>query len=394
LAIDLDGNVCIAGWTTSKDLHLKNAFQAHFGGGDEGNEDAFVAKFDATLTNLVFSTYFGGDLRELSSQVAVDPFGFVYLSGMTSSTNFPVTPGAFQTRHGFDPAIGPNWDGYVAKLKPDGSELVYFTYIGGPAGDGVYSMTVDAQGSAYLTGTIATQWPNGTVPMGFQPTLADSKGDAWVAKLSQDGSNLAWFSYLGGTGTDFGLDIILDKDNNVYVGGITESTDFPVVDAVQSKSGGAGRDSFVAKVSPDGRKLIYSTFLGGSAEDSGAFLALNPEGNLIAVGQTSSENFPIHNGIQTTNASTASSQYPDDAFIVTLSPAVMGPPLDIARSGANVLVSWSTNYPGFLLESADSISSIPSWNKVSTTPLTLSGQFVVVQRSAATSQFFRLRRPP
>jgi hypothetical protein len=230
--------------------------------------------------------------------------------------------------------------------------------------------------------------------MGFQPTLADSKGDAWVAKLSQDGSNLAWFSYLGGTGTDFGLDIILDKDNNVYVGGITESTDFPVVDAVQSKSGGAGRDSFVAKVSPDGRKLIYSTFLGGSAEDSGAFLALNPEGNLIAVGQTSSENFPIHNGIQTTNASTASSQYPDDAFIVTLSPAVMGPPLDIARSGANVLVSWSTNYPGFLLESADSISSIPSWNKVSTTPLTLSGQFVVVQRSAATSQFFRLRRPP
>jgi hypothetical protein len=394
LAIDFAGNICIAGWTdSSKDLPLKNSLQPKFAGGGAGVQDGFVAKFDATLTNLIFSTYFGGDLRELGQRVAVDSSGFIYLSGMTSSTNFPVTPGSFQTRHGFDPGADANWDGYVAKLEPDGSKLVYFTYIGGPGPDAVYGLAVGPDRGVYLTGTISTTWPIGAFPLGFQPKPASSAPDVWVAKLKPDGSNFEWFSYLGGTGlNEWGLDIVLDKNDNVYIGGLTESLDFPVVDAVQPRLGGS-RDSFVAKVSPDGQKLVYSTFLGGSAEDSGAFLALDPDGNLLVVGQTSSKNFPIEGGIQTTNATTVSEQNVDDAYIVRLSSAVIGPPLHVARSGVNVLVSWSTNYPGFILESSASIPASLTWSKVNSNPLIFSDQFVVPQRVGSSSQFFRLRRP-
>jgi hypothetical protein len=393
LAIDSEGNVCVAGWTdSSRNFPLKNPLQPKFGGGDEGNEDGFIAKFDSTLTNLIFSTYFGGELRESDQKIAVDPAGFIYISGITSSTNFAVTPGAFQSTHGWEPETGPNWDGFVSKLKPDGSALVYSTYIGGPKGDAVFGLAVDAAGSAYLTGTTSTIWPKGTFPMGFQPVPTDSVEDVWIAKLKPDGSNFAWFTYLGGTSdNEWGLDVVLDKENNVYVSGMTYSGDFPIVDALQPKLGGT-KDTFIAKVSPDGQKLIYSTYLGGSEEDSGSVLALDPNGNLIAVGQTASLNFPIQGGIQTTNATTASTESPDDAYIARITSAVLRPPLKIARSGANVLISWSTNFSGFTLESTASTTSVPVWSKVGATPLTFGDQFLVVQPRAGRNQFFRLRR--
>jgi hypothetical protein len=390
LAIDVAGNVCITGQTDSRDLPLKNALQPKLGGGDT---DGFVAKFDSTLTNLVFSTYFGGGNRDEDQKIAVDPAGFIYLCGNTLSTNFPVTVGAFQTKHIQMPEHPENWDAFVTKLKPDGSALIYSTYVGDAFDDGAVAIAADAEGSAYVTGTIAASWDAGTFPLGFQPTPGFGGADAWVAKLKPDGSNFVWFSYLGGSGGDFGYDLTLDKDNNVFVTGITDSRDFPTADAPQPKFGGGTQDSFVAKISGDGKRLIYSTYLGGSNEEWGYAVAPDSSGNLIAVGQTASTNFPISAALQTTNASIRTVN-PADAYVTKLTPGVEPPPLKIARSGNNFLLTWPTNFTGFVLESSAELApAAANWKPVGTAPVVLGGQFIVIQRSDAAGQFFRLRRP-
>lgn len=390
MAVDSTGNLCLSGWTDSRNLPLRNPLQPAYGGGES---DGFIAQFDITLTNLVFSTYFGGEDRDEDQRIAVDPAGLIYLGGQTLSTNFPVTPGAFQTNHVVVPAIGKNWDAFIAKLKPDGSGLIYSTYVGDATGDGVLGIAADADGSAYVTGYISAGWDAGTFPLGFQPEPGYGPGDAWVAKLKPDGSNFEWFSYLGGGGDEVGYDLTLDQDNNVFVTGITDSLDFPTVEAPQPKFGGGVQDSFVAKISADGQQLIYSTYLGGSGEEWGYRLAIDPSGNVIAVGQTTALNFPIRNAIQTTNATLPNVYNPADAYITKITPAIELPPLRILRSGANVLLTWPTNFIGFKLQSTPALGPVENWQPVAANPLILGGQFTVIQRMVPTNQFFRLQRP-
>lgn len=390
LAVDAAGNLCLTGQTDSRNLPLRNPLQPAYGGGDS---DGFIAQFDITLTNLVFSTYFGGEDRDEDQRIAVDPAGLIYLGGQTLSTNFPVTPGAFQTNHIVVPEIGKNWDAFIAKLKPDGSALVYSTYVGDATGDAVFGIAADTGGSAYVTGFISAGWEPGTFPLGFQPEPGYGPGDAWVAKLKPDGSNFEWFSYLGGGGDEVGYDLTLDKDNNVFVTGITDSLDFPTIEATQSQFGGGVQDSFVTKIRADGQQLIYSTYLGGSGEEWGYGLAVDSLGNVIAVGQTTALNFPIRNAIQTTNASFANIANPADAYITKITPAIEPPPLHILRSGANVLLTWPTNFTGFALQSTPAIGPLEDWQPVPGAPLLLGGQFTVIQRMVPTNQFFRLQRP-
>ena len=209
-----------------------------------------------------------------------------------------------------------------------------------------------------------------------------------MAKLRPDGSNFEWFSYLGGAGDDVGYGITLDTDNNVFVTGVTDSLDFPTVEAPQKKFGGGTQDSFVAKISADGHQLIYATYLGGSGEEWGYSLAADSLGNVIAVGQTTAQNFPVRNAIQTTNAS-----FTTDAYITKFTPAIEVPTLTIARSGAHVLIFWPTNFIGFKLQSTPSLGPLENWQPVTAAPLVLGGQATVIQPANATSQLFRLRRP-
>ncbi|MBI2928433.1 MAG: SBBP repeat-containing protein [Verrucomicrobia bacterium] len=390
LAVDAEGNVCLTGQTDSPDLPLKNALQPAPGG---GTSDGFIAKFDPALTNLIFSTYFGGENRDEDQRIAVDPAGFTYVSGQTLSTNFPVTVGAFQTNHVVVSEIGENWDAFVAKLKPDGSALVYSTYVGHALNDAAFAVAADVDGSAYVTGAIRANWEPGSFPLGFQPTPGFGSGDAWVAKLKPDGSNFAWFSYLGGSGEDVGFGLVLDKEGNVFVTGITDSRSFPTADAPQPKFGGGTQDSFVAKVSADGQRLVYSTYLGGSNEEWGYAATPDSADNVIAIGQTTSINFPIRAALQTTNASIRTIFNPADAYVVKLTPAVEPPPLKVARSGNNILMTWPTNFTGFVLESADPLSAPVSWKPVTAQPLVISGQYTVIQKTSGAAQFFRLRRP-
>ena len=387
LAVDADGNVCLAGQTDSRDLPLKNALQPAPGG---GTSDGFIAKFDPALTSLIFSTYFGAENQDEDQRIAVDPAGFIYVSGQTLSTNFPVTVGAFQTKHIVADEIGENWDAFVTKLKPDGSALVYSTYTGHALNDAAFAVAADMDGSAYVTGAIRANWDPGTFPLGFQPTPGFGGVDAWVAKLKPDGSTFAWFSYLGGGGEDVGFGLALDRDGNVLVAGITDSFDFPLANSSQLRFGGGTRDSFVAKLSADGKRLVYSTYLGGGDDESAFGIGMDLAGNAYIAGQTSSTDFrtvrPFQGSLQGGDDLT-----PTDAFIVKISPAIQPPLLTIGRSGNNVLLTWSTNFTGFTLESADALSLPPTWKPVTSRPLVISDQFTIVQKTTATARFFRLK---
>jgi len=209
-------------------------------------------------SNLVYSTYLGGGNRDGGSGIGIDPAGNAYVTGWTTSANFPTTPGAFQTTLGGvgDQGIG---DAFIAKLNPSGSNLVYSTYLGGSSDDSGSRIAVDSAGNAYIDGsTGSTNFP--VTANAFQPTFGGGDGslgggsnDLFVAELSASGSNLLYSTYFGGSGNESGSNLkglVLDSAGNVYVtSGTSSSNDFPVTyGAFQTTFGGGAEDAFVAKI--------------------------------------------------------------------------------------------------------------------------------------------------
>ena len=319
IAVDSQGNVYIAGTTCSLDLPvLAGAFQ----GKNAGPADAFVAKFNSA-GKLIYITYLGGAQTDAATSLAVDASGNAYVVGMASSSDFPVTQGAFQSHYAGN-SQGACWqagDGFISKLNPTGSQLIYSTYLGGKRDDLVSAVAVDSAGNAYVTGyTLSTDFP--TTPGAYQTSFAGlggqiSKpncngmsanepwfvsGDAFVAKLNPAGSQLVFSTYLGGSLDDFGITIALDASQNVYVGGFTLSQAFPVTPGVvRTKFGGSEfqnqffttGDGFISKLSSSGASLLFSTYLGGSGDDVVTSIATAPDGSVWATGATSSTDFPI-----------------------------------------------------------------------------------------------------
>ena len=237
---------------------------------------------------LVYSTYLGGsDDFNQGVGIAVDRFGQAYVTGLTGSTDFP-------TENPLQSALGGFGDAFVAKLNRAGSQLVYSTYLGGSSGDLGLGIAVDHSGQAYVTGsTDSTDFPT-------QDPLQSALGgfsDAFVAKLNRAGSQLVYSTYLGGTDNDDGSGIAVDHSGRAYVTGRTNSTDFPTHDALQPVSGGHP-DAFVAKLNRAGSKLVYSTYLGGTALDDGSDIAVDHSGRAHVTGFTRSTDFPIENPLQ------------------------------------------------------------------------------------------------
>ena len=222
-----------------------------------------VGNYDASLPLVIdpvldYASYLGGNSIDQGYGIAVDGSGNAYVTGNAGSTDFPVTPGAYQTsRNGLR-------DAFVAKLSADGSRLVYSSYLGGNGADEGRGIAVDGSGNAYVTGdTSSTDFP---VTPGAYQTSRGGLYDSFVAKLSADGASLIYCSYLGGSNQDFAYGIAVDGSGNAYVTGSTESTDFPIApDAFQTSYGGGTNDVFVTKLSADGASLVYSTYLGGSS---------------------------------------------------------------------------------------------------------------------------------
>ncbi len=267
---------------------------------DKDRVDFEIAAYDHKkplfIDPLVYSTYLGGSNIDYGVAIAVDNAGSAYVTGYTTSSNFP-------TANSLQPACGscnPNVTGnaFVAKLNTAGSSLVYSTYLGGSGDDRGAGIAVDAAGNAYIIGTArSTDFPTANP---LQPTCGGcSSGfnDAFVAELNPTGSALIYSTYLGGTNADYGHGIAVDSSGAAYVVGATYSQDFPTANALQPVNAG-DPNAFVAKISPGGSALVYSTYLGGKNGDGGQAIAVDSGGNVYITGQTSSNNFPTKNPLQ------------------------------------------------------------------------------------------------
>jgi hypothetical protein len=227
IATDGDGSAYVTGVTLSTDFpSTTGSFQPIYGGGNNG--DAFVAKLDTAGSRLVYSTYLGGNGTDHGIGIAIDGDRNVYVTGGTSSTDFPTTAGAFQPvlGGGTDPVQGSG-DAFVTKISPTGSAAIYSTYLGGASGfDTGRGIAVDTNGSAYVTGgTASTDFP--TTAGAFQAVFRGFR-KAFVTKLNPAGTGLVHSTYFGGGHTDEGYAVALDASRSVYVTGGTRSTDFPV----------------------------------------------------------------------------------------------------------------------------------------------------------------------
>jgi hypothetical protein len=279
-----------------------------------------LAAYDARMPLVIdpvlfYSTYLGGSNGDTGQGIAVDSAGNAYVTGYTTSANFPTTVGAFQT------APGGRFfsDAFVTKLNPTGSGVIYSTYLGGTGDDAGMGIAVDALGNAYVTGgTDSTNFP--TTSGAFQ--IAPGGGsDAFVTKLNPTGSGLIYSTYLGGSGQDYCSGIVVDTSGNVYLtGATTAATNFPTTaGAFHTAYGGGPEDAFVTKLNPTGSGLIYSTYLGGNNDDLDRGIAVDSAGNAYVTGFTKSTNFPTTVGaFQTAFGGGA------DAFVTKLNPTGSG----------------------------------------------------------------------
>jgi hypothetical protein len=321
VALDAQGYVYVAGTTDSRDLPitpgtlpLPDDILPH-------SPVAFVAKFDLTNNVLVYSTYLGGSHALLGSFVlnecralAVDLSGNTYVAGKTDAVNFPTTAGAFQS------FLAGNNDAFVAKLNATGSALVYSTYLGSSkssdslptfnnvALDEAVSIAVDRGGSAYVTGrTTGIDFPitpgafkttrsNDAILVGEIDPVLQVVADVFITKVNPTGTALVYSTYLGGRGEDSSSGVAVDDAGSAYVVGTTEARDFPTFNALQANMNST-RDAFVTKLSPDGGRLLYSTYLGGCGRDEGNAISLDESGSAYVAGTTLSSDLPTTAGV-------------------------------------------------------------------------------------------------
>ena len=286
IAVDASGNAYVTGWTLAADFPVTpGAFQPVRG----SDWDAFVTKVAPDGGALSYSSYLGGDGTDTGYGIAVDSSGRAYVTGGTSSANFPVTPGAFQ------PVRSGGSDAFIARISSGGTTLLDGTYLGGSSGEYATDICLDASGNVYVAGdTPSTNFP--TTPGAFRTTFCGGVWDGFVTKLHFGGVGLAWSSYLGGSDSDAIDGIAVDASGNAYVAGWTTSTNFPVsAGAPQTVIAGAG-DVFVARFGPDGTTLPFATYLGGVASDTGYGVAVDASENAITTGYTQSSNFPVTEG--------------------------------------------------------------------------------------------------
>ena len=289
IAVDSGGNAYVVGDTTSLNFPA-GGFQK----GNNGGQDAFVAKVGASGGTLLYSSYLGGANDDHGAAIAVDAGGTAYVTGSTWSTNFPVAS-AWQG------ANGGGQDAFVSRFSANGNSLLFSTYLGGSGGSLGYpesgqGIALDGQGNAYIAGVTSSS--NFPVLNAFDSSLSGAS-DAFVAKLTAAGVPV-YSTYLGGTGVDSANAIAVDAGSNAYVVGQTFSSDLPVANAFQATYGG-DYDAFAGELSAAGA-LVWLSYLGGSGSDTATAVALDPAANIYIAGWTLSPNFPVLNAYQSTIA--------------------------------------------------------------------------------------------
>jgi uncharacterized protein (TIGR03437 family) len=291
IALDTAGNAYIAGSTFSANFPTVNPFQSTKG----AQQDAFLAKINAAGNAWVYATYLGGNAVDQGNAIAVDAAGNAYVTGYTASTDFPL-------QSAFRSSNANSVDAFVSKMNPAGSALVYSTYLGGSATDYGTAIAVDATGNAYVTGIVTSD--DFPLANAMDSTLGShAVDDVFVTKFNPTGSALVYSTYLGGGSGDDPYAIAVDKSGNVYITGRTNSSDFPLANAIQSTR--FAFDMFVTEINPAGSALVFSTFIGGTGSESGRGIAVDGLGNIHVAGEGTSTDFPVVKALQGTNGGAA-----------------------------------------------------------------------------------------
>jgi hypothetical protein len=281
ITVDRSGNVYVTGSTRSSDFPLANAYDSSFG----GEFDVFVTKLSPDGNSLIYSTFIGGSGYEGAWDIALDTSESVYITGRTSSSDYPLV-------NPFDASLNGTTDVFITKISSSGDSLVYSTYLGGSGTDRGYSVDLNESGTAYVTGeSYSIDFPM------VNPYDGSFNGttDIFIAKISESGDSLLYCTYLGGSSADYGIGIALDSLGNIYIGGHTTSIDFPVVNPFDSTLNGT-YDVIVAKLSAAGDSLVYSTYLGGDLSDyCHGGIDVNGFGNAYVSGSTGHSDFPTVN---------------------------------------------------------------------------------------------------
>ncbi|MDN3515837.1 MAG: SBBP repeat-containing protein [Candidatus Brocadia sp.] len=329
IAIDTDGNVYVSGVTSSSNFPTTaGSYDANL----SGSQDAFVSKLDSDLTSLLASAYLGGSGNETGFSLILDSSGNVYVSGATSSANFPTTDGAYDTSLGG----GLLGDAFVSKLTGDLTDLLASTYLGGSLIDLAYPVAIDSDDNIYVIGmTSSADFP--TTDDAYN-TSYNGLQDVFVTKFNGDLTSLLASTFLGGALIEFAYSAALDPEGNIYVAGQTVSANFPITKGAYDKSLGGGAlygDAFVSRLSGDLTSLLASTFLGGSYVDFSYDVAIDTDGDVYVSGATSSLNFPTTKG-----AYKKSSKGGDEAFISSFDD-------DLTRLRASTYLGGSSNDYGY-----------------------------------------------
>jgi hypothetical protein len=264
-----------------------------------GNTDVFLIMLDPSGTQLLYSTYFGAEEKDLASGIKVIEEGTAVITGRTNSPGFPVTAGAFDDSFNRGDMRGYD-DLYIAAFDFKGGSLVYSTFLGGSGTELINGTAVDQEGNVYVTGQ-STSWDFPVTP-GAYKTFKDTLLSVIVAKMNSTGSKLVYSTFLGGDeervppSLQNGNGIAVDRQGYAYVTGYTESLDFPTTPGAFDREHSGGRDTFVTKLNPTGSQLVFSTLLGGNrdirATDWGADIKVDEAGNVYVTGATGSPVFP------------------------------------------------------------------------------------------------------
>jgi hypothetical protein len=295
IAVDSAGRAWVTGMTDSTNFPgttTANSAQPVAA----ANRDAFVARLNAAGTSLDYSSYLGGSGDDRSQGIALDSSGNAYLTGFTSSSNFPITAGVFQS------SIAGSWDIFVSKIDPTkvgAASLSYSTYAGGSSDEYGQAIAVDGAGHAYFTGlanSASRRFPTVNAVQG------DGAGsyDVFVSKLNPTGTAMVYSTFVGGPNDDRGQGIAVDADGNAHVTGFASGgvglSSFPVVAPLYATHGGGFWDGIAFKLNASGNALHYSTYLPGNGDDRGQSIALDANKNAYIAGLTTSSNFPTTSG--------------------------------------------------------------------------------------------------
>lgn len=322
IALSTAGQVYLAGPTFSSDFPTTpGAYRPAIVG---GGSNIFVSRLDLGAGALVFSTYLGGGLDDSATDMTVDPAGNAIVVGATDSQDFPTTAAAFD-------ASLAGTDGFVVKLRADGSGLLYGSFLGGSNTDWVVAAAVSADGVVYATGyTVSSDFP--TTEGALSRSYRGGIWDAFVIRLDLQGG-LLYSTYLGGAGDDSGRGIAIDSAGATYLTGSTTSSDFPTTSNAISTIPSGFADAYFLKLDSSGRSISYSTYFGGSGSDLPVALALDGKGNFSLTGATSSADLPVTGG-----ASDTTLGGPQDAFLAKARIPEPNPPAG----------GWAATFPWLL----------------------------------------------